>query len=86
MALLCALWTWSCSAQAGAVGSLDDAFVLRRPAWCSLPDATCDFFAAVRRSPENAAYVDFYLEAAGAGWVALGWSTSPDMVSCAWAR
>ena len=75
------LWLSCCLAHAALGGSPENyAFVLRSPADCSLAAGTCALFVAVKRNASDSAYVDFFLEARSAGWVALGFSTTPDMV------
>ena len=50
------------------------------PSGC-VPDTDCLYFAGLRVNPNNSAYLDVYLAAEAEGWVAIGFSESPNMVS-----
>ena len=39
-----------------------------------------DYYVAMRRSPSDSRYLDVYLEAVAAGWVAIGFSRDTHMV------
>ena len=40
----------------------------------------CDFFLGINTNSENTSYLDFTLEGKAKGWVAVGFSKTPNMV------
>ena len=50
------------------------------PKGCSQSAAGCDFFLGINTNSENSNYLDFMLEGKAKGWVAVGFSKTPNMV------
>ena len=54
---------------------------LSTPQGCNQSSGGCNFFLGINTNSENSSYLDFTLEAKVKGWVAIGFSKTPDMVS-----
>ena len=52
------------------------------PNGCSQSNSTtqCDFFLGINTNSESGNYLDFTLEGKAKGWVAVGFSKTPNMV------
>ena len=50
------------------------------PSGC-VPDTDCTYFAGLRLNPNDSSYLDVYLASNAQGWVAIGFSDTPSMVS-----
>jgi hypothetical protein len=52
------------------------------PKGCNHSNSTtgCDFFLGINTNSENSSYLDFTLEGKAKGWVAVGFSKTPNMV------
>lgn len=57
----------------------DYRLVFSSPAGCSPSD--CDFFIGIDTNTANPDFLDIYMEGSTQGWVAVGFSDSPNMVS-----
>ena len=78
------LWTLHCSAaQTIPTAAPEDyTFKWRRPEGCTTGTAgNCTYFVGIQLNAGDAAFLDFYLEGSQAGWVAIGFSGSNNMVS-----
>ena len=55
--------------------------IARSPSGCAR--SSCDFFFAVQVNADNSSFLDLYMEGNANGWLALGFTTSPNMASLA---
>ena len=53
----------------------------RDPSGCTPPD--CDFYMGIDTNAQDPTFLDFYLVGDAAGWVAVGFTDSANMVRCA---
>ena len=60
-------------------GPDDLPLVFKDPADCDRSD--CDVYVGIEQNQGNSDYLDFYIEGDAAAWVAVGFSTTPNMVT-----
>ena len=68
--------TFPCPMQSAA--PQDYTVIARSPSGCE-PSA-CDRFFGVQVNADNDSYLDFYMEGNAQGWLALGFTLTPNMV------
>ena len=56
----------------------DSRLIFRSPANCD--PSTCDIFVGIDTNTGNPGFLDIYMEGNAQGWVAVGFSDSPNMV------
>ena len=57
----------------------DYRLIFRNPPDCA--PSECDVFVGIDTNAGDSSYLDIYLEGQADGWVAVGFSSSPSMVS-----
>ena len=56
-------------------------FNISIPAGCTPYTSTCTFYAALRTNVNSSAWLDYYMEGAATGYLALGWNNISQTVS-----
>ena len=53
---------------------------IRSPSGCNQSSNGCNYFLGINTNNKNSNYLDFTLEGKAKGWVAVGFSKTPNMV------
>ena len=53
---------------------------IRSPSGCNQSSNGCNYFLGINTNNKNSSYLDFTLEGKAKGWVAVGFSKTPNMV------